>query len=256
MPAWNDFNTWNGYTYNGYMQFVASQAPRYRGSTEDCADLSVKLLIDYAEINRLPVSFWSMFDVLYSSRASHQWPEVWPPHSLSLSWSDKRSFYSAVKRRIDSKSLLEKNTFPIKNSADVWPGDLMLKKDHTAIVFAVYPPGATHPFLQRADIPDFPSPEKAASQLDVLEYFRTARTTTNNLRSIPPSEMKKVHVDYLNHRGEAYPEGAPKKQKAELIYFADADDMVNTFQLNYRRLGPKTVLNNWTDWKGNDAPPR
>jgi hypothetical protein len=37
----------------------------------------------------------------------------------------------------------------------------MLKKDHAAIVFAVYQPRATHPLLQRADISEFPKPESS-----------------------------------------------------------------------------------------------
>jgi hypothetical protein len=256
MAAWKDSNTWNNASFNGYKEFVATQAPSYKGSTEDCADLSIKLLIDYAAGRYLPVSFWSTWDVLYSSRAAHQWPGVWPPNTLGLSWSDKKSFYDAVKRRIDSKSLLEKNTNPVDNCADVWTGDLMLKGDHTAIVFAVYQPGEVHRFLQRADIPDFPGPDIAASELDVLEYFRTARTLRGSSRSIPPPELNKVHIDYLNHRGEAFPPTASKKQKAELIYFADAQEMVTTLKFSYRRFSYVRVLNNWPNWNGEVLPLR
>ena len=255
MPAWNDSQQqWGAATYGGYKKYVTDNAPHYKGSTEDCSKLSIKLIIDYAAANGLPVSFWSMFDVLYSSRALHQWPEHWPPDSLPLEWKSKDTFYKAILRRIDSTSLLKKNTTPV--TADVWPGDLMLKEDHTALVFEMWDPGEDHALLQRADIPDFPGPETAAHDLNQLDYFRTPRLVTKGIRSVSPVEKTKAHIDYLNHRGEAFPKNAPVKQKAELIYYADAQDMVTTQKLGFRRFGSHTVLNNWLGWDGSVPPPR
>jgi hypothetical protein len=122
----------------------------------------------------------------------------------------------------------------------------MIKQDHAALVFRVWPSGLPHPNASqcgtKGGIPMFPGPTQAAMQLNQTRYFRE--------QPMGPVQSKWPHIDYLNHRGE----GQPKKQKAELMYFADVQDMRSAgFQFRgYRKL----VRDNWVGWDGSGDPPQ
>jgi hypothetical protein len=111
----------------------------------------------------------------------------------------------------------------------------MSAADHTALVYEVYPPGVPHPKAADNSVPVFPGRDQARKELSQTEYFREVATTAS------------IHLDYLNHRGEG-------KEKAELIYFADAAAMV---QDGFRfRMYKRGVMDNWVDWGGEGDPPR
>ena len=144
----------------------------------------------------------------------------------------------AVRKRIGSSNLLPQNMEP--NPIGPQPGDLMINPDHTALVFRVWPPGAPHPLAYQDRIPLFPGREEAAKQLNQTKYFRDD--------PFGPVQSQGQHIDYLNHRGV----GTPKKEKAELILFADVGEVRKEFQ--FRRY-LKRVLCNWERWDGRgDAP--
>ena len=107
--------------------------------------------------------------------------------------------------RINAKALLSWNT--VVSTSGPEPGDLMLKGDHAALVYAVYQPGSRHARAQDAQVPVFPGAQQAAMQPTTLEYFRDA----DGQMVGPVTPVRRF--DYLNHRGEG------GKQAAELIYF-------------------------------------
>jgi hypothetical protein len=53
MPAWMQGNNWNGSYYKAYRDYVETTAPSLNGEEEDCADLSLRLLVDFAEEHAL-----------------------------------------------------------------------------------------------------------------------------------------------------------------------------------------------------------
>lgn len=216
MPAWKTRNQWSAEYYEGYRQFVAWHAPLLRGRTEDCADLSMLLIVNFAEAEGLPLSFTDNNGVLYRSEASEPAPKL---KTFDRSWSSKDSYYKTVTNRLDCRALFRYNT--VRNPRGPAPGDLMLKDDHAALIFAVHRPGVEHPEAADPSIPVFPGRDKARLQLDQTRYFRSSESDPNVL-----------HFDYLNHRGEG-------KQRAELIYYADNSVLDGGFQ--FRMYGP-TVL--------------
>jgi hypothetical protein len=238
MSAWTHNRDWGKSTYNQYCEYVKKMCPVHKGTKEDCADLSVKLLIDFAAANGLPVSFYAEprgTPIVYSSRATGQFPQIDFP--TNQAWKSKEEFYTAVKRRINSKALWEHNTFTPDDN-DISSGDLMVKEDHTALVFGYYATGVRHPHEIRADIPDFPGPDTAVQQLYQLEYFGEPRTRVAGRPVCGSRELLVDHVDYLNHRGE----GKPKKEQAELIYFRSVPYLRQREQLEFKRFRP-IVLN-------------
>ncbi len=109
-----------------------------------------------------------------------------------------------------------------------------------SLIFATYSPGQPHPKKNEFNksIPLFPGPDIAKTELNVLEYF-----SNNPFARRPPD----IHFDYLNHRGEGAP-GKPKKEKAELIYFATLNDpQFKDFEL---RAYNENVKRDWRDWTG------
>ena len=58
IEAWKHSNHWDDEKFMAYRNYVARMAPQLRGRTEDCADLSMLLFIDFAADNGLPVTFW------------------------------------------------------------------------------------------------------------------------------------------------------------------------------------------------------
>jgi hypothetical protein len=252
MAAWEHSRYWNQGAMAQYREYVEAEAPRRKGRTEDCANLSLTLLIDFAAENQLPVTFRDNNLVLYCSKGSCQYPD---DSVKNRTWRNKDDFMKVISARIGSPNLAI-NTFEVKNLQDIWPGDLMwkwnpvTKERHTAIIFNVLQSGRRHPKQLDSTIPDFPGPKVAAQQANVLEYFATQRTL-GPVFACSPKSLMEVHIDYLNHRGE----GTPKKEKAELIYFRSASELQGEgFEFRRYTGGVNGVLDNWERWNGEGTP--
>ncbi len=207
MSAWPINASWMGdIRYRDYRASVQRKAPEYEGRTEDCADLCMWLLIDFASWHHLPLSLWDNAGDEY--RASDHW------------WPDRYQYYNRVRRRIGASALWQRNT--IRKGAGPEPGDLLLHPTHAALVAAVYAPGVAHPRAGDAAIPDFPGAEVAARQHDTTRYLRCRHATG-------------VRVDYLNHRGHG------GKERAELIFNAPLDDLTQQGQLEVRRYADRVL---------------
>src|SRR5690349_17714009 len=140
MSAWKHTQYWTPALYDAYRASVPPQARQMMGRTEDCADLSLLLLVEFAAANGLTVSFHDTKGTLYCSKATGAFPAT----LREGVWSNKDEYYSALKRHIGARSLY---TFDTEDVADsqIKPGDLMLSctpsDAHAAIVFAVWGPG-------------------------------------------------------------------------------------------------------------------
>ena len=154
--AWEHSNYWNLKWYSEYRKYVTGQTPELKGGLEDCTNLSLSLIIDFAEKYGLPLTFTGNDRIRYISLAKGQSPashlgdlqEKWPwmsVHKIILTWDDKKSYYDAVCRRINAEALFKYNTVSVRNPSGPEPGDLMMTTEHTALVFATYPPGLSHP---------------------------------------------------------------------------------------------------------------
>jgi hypothetical protein len=235
MAAWRHVSYWNEGVYGRYRTYVTYRALQFRGRTDlDCADMSIILLIEFAALHTLPLTFWDNNQVRYISKAKRQTPKD-SRLLRSYSWKSTAEYIRAVRNRVGASALLRQNTVP--NSRGPQPGDLMASGDHTALIYAVYPPTVEHPRAADRRIPIFPGRVQAAKETFQTEYFRSGET-----EAVPV-----VHFDYLNHRGEG-------KEAAELMYFASADAMRREgFQ--YRMYKPG-VTDNWREWNGDADPPR
>lgn len=249
MSAWNQINRWSDAYYQGYRNYVKSNASKLKGSQEDCADLSMLLIINFAEQEALPLTFTDNQGILYSSNAGGQNPSsgmhiqyektdvmlptggitinsfgqptwAYAPLELpsgiiysgdNLTWKNKDEYYSAIKQRINAEALFNNNTE--MNPFGPQSGDLLLSDSHAGLVIDSYPPGVPHPKAGDSSIKSWVDPATALQEVNVLEYFR------DNHGMINDENKTKVHFDYLNHRGE-------KKPKAELIYFRRAMDAI------------------------------
>jgi hypothetical protein len=232
--AWPHFHYWIPEYYERYREYVRAAAPSLRNRTEDCADLSMLLIIDFAAANGLPLTFTGGNGIRYMSLM--RWQDPPTGQRDVLTWKDKDGFRKAVLRRLNAALLFDLNTEV--NPAGPQPGDVMLSENHAAIVFDTHAAGKLHPYFARG-IPTFPGPEQAAKELTQTEYFR----------GDPKVPGGNVHLDYVNHRGT----GQPVKQQAELIYNADSVEMKKEFQ--FRKFSG-SVLDNWIDWNGIGKPPR
>jgi hypothetical protein len=203
MPAWPKTASWTAEAYSAYRGYVRKNGPGLKGRTEDCSKLSILLLVEFAAGQGLPITMQADSGIYYCSMDDKQYPDQF--FGDVLSWTSKDEFYDALKRRINAKSLYNKNT--VINPSGPQPGDLMLTTGHAALVIDVYPPAVLHPKVNDKTIPDFPGPDVAKTELNQLEYFKS-RTLDGT-----------VHFDYLNHRGQG------GKEKAELLYYAKVDAM-------------------------------
>jgi hypothetical protein len=246
MPAWKHTNKWNHNYVNAYRQYVFTHTEtKYRYGTEDCADLSMKALIDFAAPRGLPVTLENGF-YAYSSSENEGRPTHVPAGrggnplwSNRASWNTVDGFYEAIKRHINVRDLWEYNTY--KDPFGPQPGDLMIRyttifgftnDHHAALVYRTYPPGAYHPKWKDHSVPDFPGGDKAMKEKEVTEYF-LGNTVSHELGANTASRSpdSNTHFDYLNSRGSA-------KRNAELVYFANASDFQSYgFEFrNYRQL--------------------
>jgi hypothetical protein len=239
MAAWHHTTYWTPILIQQYRDYVQAEAPKKLGNTADCADLSITLIIDFASSRGLPLTFIDNDDCVYISKG-------WGPISRFFAlhgpknWNSIIEYRSAVQSRISARALSSKNT--IKNAKGPEPGDFLSSPEHTALVFAVYPPGVRHP-KSANNIPVYPGPNVAETQLNVLEYFRDK----DGRSSGPPKPS--VRFDYLNHRGT----GKPVKQKAELIYYANVDDP-DFSSYEFRKFHDTTFWN-YIKWDGEDDIP-
>jgi hypothetical protein len=251
MPAWNHTNSWNGTFYDDYRKYVRFGASAMKGRLEDCADLSMLLIVEFAAMQGLPLTFTDNREVRYSSRAASQFPTSgvnitytrtdvnlptggvtfmpggglgWETAPLEIptgvkyagdknyTWINKDEFYLAIKNRINAAALYKYNTEV--NPLGPQSGDLLSSKGHAGLVIDAYPVGLGHPKASDMSIAPWVSPESALKEVNVLEYFRDNHGVINDENKL------KVHFDYLNHRDEAKP-------KAELIYFRRAEDAIS-----------------------------
>lgn len=244
MAAWKHHRYWTAHLYSLYRKYVYVRAESLEGSTLDCADLSVSLLMEFASFKGLCVTFTDNDGTRYISKATGQCP------SGLKHWGDRQEKYvQAVLDRIGAESLFLHNMDINPRGPEV--GDMMLKADHAAMVYRVYLPGMVHPLAERfvgnatpretAPIPQFPGDLPARAQLHQTRYFRELSPAVGPM---PPSSP---HIDYLNHRGFG-------KERAELILFADAGEMVKMGFDFYQY--DDSVLDDWSDWDGNGNPPR
>ncbi len=251
MAAWAHHSQWTDDRYYlAYRKYVRSTAPGLMGRKEDCADLSIMLMIDFAAQSGLPLSFYDVDDWLYASKAATPYG---PFRKLGTPWATKADYTRIVQQNIQTKSLHERNTKI--NVAGPQEGDLMMRytttvlgitdKHHTALVFAVYPPGKAHPRENDAKLPSFPGDDAALKQFNVTEYFRG--TVDDDGKTAYRRADKDIHFDYLNSRGE-------DKRNAELIYFANAAQLKD-IGFEFRQYS-SDVLDNWPDWDGTGFPPR
>jgi hypothetical protein len=227
--------------YQEYRKFVSEEAPKFRGKKPDCADISITLLINFAALRGLPVTFWDNDHVRYVSKATRQTPSG---GLRTLFWRNADEYLDVVRRRIGAEALVDHNM--VINPRGPEPGDLMGHLEHAALVFRVYPPSVIHPRAYDKSVPVFPGNEVARKQLNQTEYFRTQIPAKNEFG---PTEIDAgPHFDYLNHRGLG-------KEKAELMFFANIMEMRR--QGFYFRMYKPGVIDNWLDWKdGRDDPPR
>jgi hypothetical protein len=254
MAAWVHNHQWNDALYSLYRAYVADEkkgAPSLRKRKEDCADLSIMLLINFAADYGLPVTFNDVDGYVYISKGSYAYGRNgWIP----FPWLTKQAFTQIVQKNIQTKALWEQNT--VKNSSGPKPGDLLMRltyypthikvdKHHTAPIFAVYPAGTPHPRARDLNLPSFPGDDKAMEEFGVTEYFRG--TVNVDGRTAYRHEDRHIHFDYLNSRGD-------DKRNAELIYYANASQFADD-GFEFRKYAPK-VLDNWSDWNGEGMPPR
>lgn len=232
MPAWNATSTWDLKSKGGYRQYVSSHAEAYRWQTQDCADLSMSLLIDYAEDNKLPLTFRNDDGWIYSSREDGS---KWASESAFMkgstniaAWKNKDEYKEAVWEHINVRDLWLYNT-AVTNAGLFMPspGDLLMiyekgwvgaSRHHCALIYRTYAPGAAHPKENDMKVPNFPGGQTATNQGYVTEYFRgdtyLGQEGTFTFSRRPGKDW---HFDYLNHRGV-------DKKNAEILYFANAKD--------------------------------
>ena len=265
MAAWthSKHSAWSDSVYQGYRSAVTANAWDFRGHEGlDCADLSMKLLVDFAAKSGLCLTFKDD-QGLYISKADGMLDPNYGgvgagagapalEHRPGTRWKNKDHYFDVVHLKMITKTLWDFNT---ENVERVSPGDLLIQYKrrgwrntihHTALVFRVYPPGQSHPWEDRKDIPDFPGDDVAKNQVDQTLYFRgTINDDTEVTASRRPDQD--THIDYLNYRSK-------KKDRAEIILFGNLRQFLNDGMET--RKWAKSVIDNWSDWDGSDVPPR
>ena len=266
MAAWNHSNKtgWNDEEYTAYRKYVAGKVESFRGRNEDCADLSMLLLIEFAAERGLAVTFEDNGGSRYVSKAQATIVQFGSMQAQvdEKQWSTPAEFTKVVHRKIGVEALWKHNT--VINQHGPQPGDLMIiygiqinreaglggmtVRHHASLVYRVYPPATPHPKWNDKNVPNFPGSGKAEKQVNVTEYFRgTVDEKTGATVNRHEVDWKDTHFDFLNSRSSA-------KRNAELIYWANARQLREEgFQ--FREYGP-SVLDNWSDWDGRGVPPR
>jgi hypothetical protein len=243
--------------YAVYTTFVSWWAPAYRGQRDlDCADLSLKLLVDYASANGLATTFEDNAGGRYISKAgAHIGKNLFNNEIVyndRLSWSTPAEYFKVLNDKIGVEALWKHNTKV--NSSVPHVGDLMIiwsswmqsDRHHAALVYKVYAPGQKHPKQDDRRVPDFPGSDAALGQKSTTEYFK-GTVDRDSGATVSREPDRDFHFDYLNSRGDA-------KRNAELIYFANARQaLAEGFEF---RVYSESVLDDWPDWVGIGLPPR
>jgi hypothetical protein len=214
MAAWKHTTCWSPRLIKDYRRYVQSEAPSLKGRLEDCADLSMLLIVDFAEIYGLPLTFYGNDAMVYKSSGSgvslmfDRVPLSFVHIGSTPQWNSKEEYYLALKQKIGANALWRQNTE--RNPGGPEPGDLLLGRGHAGLIFAVYYCCQRHPRSFDRSIIVYPGPTIAKTQFNVLEYFRDDDGPNGPTKT-------GTRFDYLNHRGGG-------KEKAELIYYANAKD--------------------------------
>lgn len=248
MAAWLHTSSWNDQTYAAYRKFVRGKGSEYKGHRADCADLCKIVLIDFAALNGLPLTFIDGAGRWYKSPGRHASESLKGLASDIIHWRDtaqwtnKEEYIQAVSA-VSADALFKHNTEAYPD----WPdsGDLMIKSDHAALVLARHEVPKSRP----DDVPLFPGSDEAVKQVDVTLYYRCdpdrrqkilsqQHLSEEYLKASDCGSSEKGYVDYLNHRGNG-------KESAELIYNANVDQMLKDgFQF---RKWAAFVLRSWTE---------
>lgn len=249
MSAWIHTQFWSASMYAEYRKFVQVEAESYMGDRHDCADLSMLLLIDFAADRGLPITLTDLNGVRYISKGHEQSPTAL---IHNRKWANRDEYTDVVMGRLNARALLTRNVIP--NPQGPQSGDLMLKGDHAAVVYQVYPPGVSHPRANQfgepdamscSTIPRFPGNDIARTQLDRLIYFRSQPPRYPVCTSDDGCDV--AHIDFLNHRGFG-------KENAELMLFAEVPELQKA-GFDFYMYSPD-VLDNWADWAGSGTPPQ
>jgi len=256
MAAWEHRYGWNADVYYRYRKYVMAEATSLEKSDKDCADLSIMLLIQFAEKYKLCVTFTDAKGGRYISKAKGLIRELAKGRyelDDDITWQSPDDFLNAVQKRTSAWDLFYHNSR--KNDHGPTPGDLMLRakakdESHAALVFGTYAPGqlAYPQYADPVNYPNFPGGDAAMKAFDRTKYFRgdvDANGVTIS-RVLKPPFDKDVHFNYLNSRGN-------KKRNAELIYFANArqvrEEGFDFFEYSL------LVTDNWPDFNGDGVPP-
>lgn len=138
MPAWTVKNAWTASTIQSYRNYAKTNGPRRAGNLRStCEDLSIRMVVDFAELNGLPVFFAN------------------DAHSQGLDpakFNSKSAYLDAVLPSTGASDLLDYNTVVMvkgaqKGNANVSlplakPGDLIILYQgggHVQVVTSVSP---------------------------------------------------------------------------------------------------------------------
>jgi hypothetical protein len=232
LAAWKHTNWWNDRWKKKYRQFVASKAKQYMGRPEDCADLTMLVLIDFAEKNGLFLTFWRNDGCIYISK--------------SCKFGNAKSFKDTVFDKVGSHALFNTegksyNTGPNKKIEDVLPGDVYVQEGHARLVVHVAQPDALstgQTRYKKKDGTQYVGAKKgiwswnkksAEENPDHLEWIYDERSTEG------------YRIDYLNHYGSSRP-------KAEMQYNRLYSDFPEG---GVFRAWGEDVFRNYENWDGN-----
>lgn len=138
MPAWTVKNAWTGSTIQSYRTYASTNGPRRAGNLRStCEDLSIRMVVDFAEQNGLPVYFCNNAN-----------PQGYDP----ARYNSKAAYLDAVLPSTGASDLLTYDTAIMvkgaqKGMADVSlplakPGDLIIlypRGGHVQVVTSVSP---------------------------------------------------------------------------------------------------------------------
>jgi RHS repeat-associated protein len=222
--AWEHTQYWTPTLQNQYRQFVFDNYKKYLGRTEDCADLTMLLLLDFASDNGLPITMWHGSECLFVSK--------------SCNFSTKEEFVNKVLSDIGSRDLFGTgktyNSGPDKSEGQILAGDIYVEPDHAAlVVFAAWPGGVSLGQQMQNG--------KIGAKPGVWEWDASvAEQNPNQLEWIyNPSSTDGYRVDYLNHTG------SKNRKKAEVKYNRRPSTMPGKF-----RFWGDGVFSNYKNWTG------
>jgi hypothetical protein len=185
------------------------------GNTDDCANLTMLVLIDFAANNGLPVTFWHGSGCIFVSK--------------SCKFSSKKGFIQKVQARIGAAdpfgaSGKTDNTGPDKKIEDVRPGDVYVESSHAALVVGVSPPAALSGGQQYYGNDDFEAYVDARKGVWTWNDHSPDENPDHLEWIYNPTSTEGYRVDYLNHTG------SEKRKKAEIKYNMLYTDLSGKFR--------------------------